>query len=249
MAIFGVQHFIYLQFVADFIPAWIPWRTFWACFTGVALIASAVGIVFRICDRWAATLLGSMIFLWVILLHTSRIAAKPGDFSEWRGVFQALAMSGCGFVLSAFLTRRKSAVPTRPPGPHELLSALSKWGAKASPYFIGISMAALGVEHFVFTDVTAPQVPVWIPGTTLGNYLTGAALIALGAGICVEWSRWWSSALLGMVIFLSMAMVHLPVVLKSTRFESDWTKTFVLSGGAILLAALGTGNRPSDALV
>jgi len=247
MAIFGVQHFIYLQFVADFIPAWIPWRTFWACFTGVALVASAVGILFRIWDRWAATLLGSMIFLWVILLHTSRIAAKPDDFSEWRGIFQALAMSGCGFVLSAFLTRRKSAVPALASGPHELLTAVSKWGAKAAPYFIGISMAALGVEHFVFTEVTVPQVPVWIPGTTLGNYLTGAALIALGAGICVELSRWWSSALLAMVIFLSMAMVHLPVVLKSTRFESDWTKTFVLSGGAILLAGLAMENRRSNA--
>ena len=90
MAIFGVQHFIYLQFVTDFIPAWIPWRTFWACFTGVALIAAAVGILFQIWDRWAATLLGTMIFLWVLLLHTSRLAARPDDFGEWRGIFQAL---------------------------------------------------------------------------------------------------------------------------------------------------------------
>src|SRR5438309_1769197 len=66
MGIFGVQHFIFLQFVADFIPAWIPWRTFWAGFTGVALLAAATGIVFRIWDRWAATLLGTMIFLWVV---------------------------------------------------------------------------------------------------------------------------------------------------------------------------------------
>src|SRR5437868_5229947 len=36
MGILGVQHFIYLDFVAHFIPDWIPWRTFWACFTGVA---------------------------------------------------------------------------------------------------------------------------------------------------------------------------------------------------------------------
>jgi uncharacterized membrane protein len=249
MAIFGVQHFIYLQFVADFIPAWIPWHTFWACFTGAALIASAVGIVFRIWDRWAATLLGSMILLWVLLLHTSRIAINPGDFGEWRGIFQALAMSGCGFILSAFLTRRKSTVLTQPTATQKLLSALSEWGAKASPYFIGVSMVALGVQHFVFAEVNAPQVPVWIPGTTLGNYLTGAVLIGLGTLICFEVSRWWSSALLGMVIFLSMLMVHLPVVLKSTRFESDWTKTFVLSGGAILLAALAMEKGRGNALL
>src|SRR6185436_19627650 len=103
MAIFGAQHFIYLQFVADFIPSWIPWRTFWACFTGAALIASAAGIVFRIWDRWAAAALGGMILAWILLLHTSRIAATPRDFGEWRGLFQALAMSGCAFVLFASL--------------------------------------------------------------------------------------------------------------------------------------------------
>jgi uncharacterized membrane protein len=89
MAIYGVQHFIYLQFVADFIPAWIPGHRFWACFTGVALIAAAVGIVLKQWDRLAATLLGSMIFLWVILLHTSRLAAKPHDQAEWRGIFRS----------------------------------------------------------------------------------------------------------------------------------------------------------------
>jgi uncharacterized membrane protein len=52
MAIFGVQHFIYLDFVAGFIPTWIPWRVFWACFTGAALIAAAVGIVVKLWDRW-----------------------------------------------------------------------------------------------------------------------------------------------------------------------------------------------------
>jgi hypothetical protein len=93
MAIFGVQHFIYLRFVADFIPAWIPWRTFWACFTGFALFAAAVGIAFKIWDRWAATLLGTMSFLWGLLLHTSRIAHIPDDFEN--GAAFSPLMSGC----------------------------------------------------------------------------------------------------------------------------------------------------------
>jgi uncharacterized membrane protein len=242
MAIFGVQHFIYLQFVSDFIPAWIPWRTFWACFTGVALIAASVGIVFKIWNQWAATLLGTMIFLWVILLHTSRLLAKPTDFGEWRGIFQALAMSGCAFVLAQNVGRREQAVEMPPKGPARALTGLSELGARLAPYFIGVSMAALGLQHFVFFNVAAPQVPVWIPGTVTGNYWSGSALIASGVGICLPWTRRWSSALLGIMVFLSMAIIHLPVVLSSSRFESDWTKTFVLSGGAILLAALTKGD-------
>ena len=66
-------------------------------------------------------------------------------------------------------------------------------------------MTALGLEHFVFAQVTAPQVPVWIPGTAAGNYLTGTALIVLGVGICLPAFRRRSSTLLGIIILLSMS--------------------------------------------
>jgi len=236
MAIFGVQHFIYLGFVANFIPVWIPWRTFWACFTGVALIAAAIGIIFKIWDRWAATLLGTMIFLWVILLHTSRLAARPEDFGEWRGIFQALAMSGCAFALAQGVARREQVVEASPKGLAGSVTTVSELGARLAPYFIGVSMAALGLEHFVFASVPAPQVPVWIPGTVVGNYFSGMALVAAGVGICFQRTRRWASTLLGIIIFLSMLFVHGPVVFSTPRFESDWTKTLVLSGGAFLLA-------------
>jgi uncharacterized membrane protein len=216
MGIFGVQHFIYLDFVAHFIPEWIPWRVFWACFTGVALIAAAGGIIFKLWDRSAATLLGIMIFLWVVLLHTSRIAAEPAAFAEWRGIFQALAMSGCAFALAG--------------------NAGSPRSLKLAPLLMGVGMIGLGAEHFIFAKVTAPQVPVWIPGTVAGNYLAGALLIGCGAGFCWNRSRRDSAVLLAVLVFSSMLVFHLPVALRSSRFESDWTKTFVLSGGAILLA-------------
>jgi len=224
MGIFGVQHFIYLDFVAHFIPEWIPWRGVWACFTGAALIAAASGIILKLWGRWAATLLGIMIFLWVVLLHTSRIAAQPAEFAEWRGIFQALAMSGCAFVLAG--------------------NAGSARSLKAAPFFIGIAMMGLGLEHFIFAKVTAPQLPVWIPGTELGNYLAGALLIACGAGIFWTRTRRNSAFLLAILVFSSMAVFHLPVALRSSRFESDWTKTFVISGGAILLAKLSKKTKP-----
>jgi uncharacterized membrane protein len=243
MAIFGVQHFIYLQFVADFIPAWIPWRTFWAMFTGIALIAATVGIVFRILNRWAATLLGTMIFLWVILLHTSRIAARPTDFGEWRGIFQALAMSGCAFVLAGYLTKSHPAQPPARPIARAL-GSLSECGTALAPYFVGLSMIALGFEHFIFPNVATPQVPLWIPGMALVNYLMGVFLIGCGMGILFARTRRAASTWLGLMLFASMLVIHLPVVFNSPRFESDWTKTLALSGGAFLLAKAAAQRNP-----
>jgi hypothetical protein len=55
-----------------------------------------------------------------------------------------------------------------------------------------------------------------------------------------------SSTLLGIIIFLSLLVVHAPAVFNSPRFESDWTKTLVLSGGAFLLAK--TGKRHDNSI-
>ncbi|HTI71849.1 MAG TPA: hypothetical protein VMF06_17870 [Candidatus Limnocylindria bacterium] len=239
IAIFGAQHFIYLQFVADFIPAWIPWRTFWACFTGVALMSAAVGIVFRLWNRQAATWLGTMIFLWVVLLHTSRIAAKPTDFGEWRGIFQALSMSGCAFALAGFLRQQRQ--------PQDVRESVPALDGRLAPWFIGVAMTALGAEHYIFATDANAQVPLWLPANAPSNYLCGTVLILLGVGICIPRTRRNASALLGLAILLSMLFVHLPIALRSTHFESDWTKTFMMSAGAFLLAAISERRSPVPA--
>ena len=99
MIIAGMEHFIYLPYVVDFVPAWIPGHRFWACFTGAALIAGGCGLLLRSTARLAAALLGLAIFTWVLVLHLPR-AFQYQDANEWTSVFQALAMSGIAFVLA-----------------------------------------------------------------------------------------------------------------------------------------------------
>jgi hypothetical protein len=106
MIIFGVDHFLYVQFVAALVPAWIPGHVFWTYFAGVALISSGIAIITKIQLKLVATLLGIMIFLCFILLHIPRAIADPfGDKgNEVTSVFQALAFSGIAFIV-AFTTK------------------------------------------------------------------------------------------------------------------------------------------------
>lgn len=100
MILGGVQHFVYADFVAQLVPAWIPGTRFWVYFTGVALIAGGVGIVLPKTQRLAAVMSGIMIFLWVVLLHIPRALADLHDTGEISGVFEALALSGVAFILA-----------------------------------------------------------------------------------------------------------------------------------------------------
>jgi len=98
--VFAVQHFMYAQFVASLIPAWIPARLFLAYFTGVAFIAAAISIATGIVLRLAGVLLGTMFFLWVLLLHVPRVASAPRNGDEVTSLLVALAISGVGFALA-----------------------------------------------------------------------------------------------------------------------------------------------------
>ena len=99
---FGIDHFLYAKDVADYIPSWIPNHIFWVYFAGAALLGSGVGIMFKIKQRLSATLLGTMIFIWFIILHIPKaIFAPSADMGgEVTSAFLALAYSGIAFVIA-----------------------------------------------------------------------------------------------------------------------------------------------------
>jgi uncharacterized membrane protein len=107
--VFGIDHFLYVQFVASLVPAWIPGSIFWTYFCGSALIAAGAGMMLGIRARLAAGLLAAMIFAWLIMLHVPRAIAQDygSDMgNEWTSVFEALAFSGIAMVLSRTLPRK-----------------------------------------------------------------------------------------------------------------------------------------------
>jgi uncharacterized membrane protein YphA (DoxX/SURF4 family) len=98
----GIQHFLFVPFVATLVPAWVGAARFWTYFAGVALIAGGLGIIVPWTTRLAGALSGLMIFLWFVMLHIPRALAATEAASrrnEWTAVFEALAMSGIALVL------------------------------------------------------------------------------------------------------------------------------------------------------
>ena len=110
----GIQHFVYADFVMKLVPAWIPGARLWVYFTGIALIAGGVGLLLPKTQRLAATMVGIMILLWVVLLHVPRALADLHAAGETSGVFEALALSGAAFILADRGRAMKQEVPVGP---------------------------------------------------------------------------------------------------------------------------------------
>ncbi len=99
---FGIDHMVYGKEAMDYIPSWIPGHLFWIYFCGAALLGSSLAILLNIRRRLFAALLGGMILIWVIILHTPKaIADTLTDHNgEVSSGFLALAYCGIAFVIA-----------------------------------------------------------------------------------------------------------------------------------------------------
>jgi uncharacterized membrane protein len=94
LIIFGIDHFLVLQFIAGFVPSWIPWHSFWSAFFGVAFIAAGIGIALNFLARWSYAGIALMFAIWVLTLHLPRVLHALHDPDEWSSFFIALSLWG-----------------------------------------------------------------------------------------------------------------------------------------------------------
>lgn len=102
LVLFGIDHFLYAEFVRTLVPTWIPGDLFWTYFAAIALIGSGISFCLGIKKRLVGILFGCMLFIWLIVLHIPRaINHPPGDNgNELTSVFQCLGFSGIGFLIA-----------------------------------------------------------------------------------------------------------------------------------------------------
>lgn len=102
---FGIDHFIYIDFIKMLVPAWLPGQVFWTYLAGAALIAAGLAIIFKVMTKLSAALLGIVILIWLFVLHIPRAISDPvtGNGNEIVSAGDTLAFSGIAFLI-AFLS-------------------------------------------------------------------------------------------------------------------------------------------------
>ena len=97
----GIQHFMYLEFVASLIPPWFPGDAVrWTQIAGIMLLCCGAGLVPRATAPFAAMLSGAMVFSWFWIVHIPR---SLGAVSDRIAVHEALLVSGIALVIAGFL--------------------------------------------------------------------------------------------------------------------------------------------------
>src|SRR5262249_41753588 len=152
-----------------------PGRMFWVYFVGIALIAAALSIATKIWVHWSGLLFGTMMFLFVAMLYLPFALTHMHARITWTIVFRESSFGGAGWLLAA--------------------TAKDGWRGpiKTTLITVGrivIALAAIffGVQHFLH-PLGLPGVPLqkempaWVPGRMLIDYVTGAAELIAGASV------------------------------------------------------------------
>lgn len=124
--------------------------------------------------------------------------------------------------------------------------SLDKIVASANVCF-AIPLAVFGAEHLLDPSLFMNLVPRYMPWRMFWVYFVGCALIAAALSIATKaWVRW-SGLLFGIMMFLFVAMIHLPGALALKNDRIIWTIVFreTSFGGAgwILAATASDGWR------
>ena len=247
----GVMHFKFARFVAGIVPEWIPFRLFWAYFTGVALFAAGISIVLRRHVRLAAVLLALMLSIFVGLIHgpsmIHSVIHSPGDyrvlwsFNGTGGLNNALkdVSLTVGALILAIHQPSKSGNRKRTLG-------------RTLQSIFGAIMLLFGIEHFLYAQYT-PGIPswsfvtFWIPFRLFWGYVAGAALVIGGAMLLAKKRPAKSAIGLGLMLLVVTILTYALRMAAGQGSYSELTnaiKDIAVAGGALILAGLTKTEDP-----
>ena len=229
LAVFGIQHLVHGDFVTRLVLSWpapLPAPPLAAYAVGAALVAVGLAIFFGWRTREVALITAAFLLASFVWLSLPRAVADCQWCGQWTSALKTLAFCGGALLVAATL-----------PGPLPGRRAIAATGL----LFFAAFLLLCGLQHFIWAGPVSGLVPAWMPGRLLWTYFAGMALIAGGIGILVPLTRRLAGALLALMIFSWVFLVHLPLAVKywGTQSGNQTTAMFealAFSGIGMMIA-------------
>lgn len=104
LVIFGIAHFLYLDFTASMVPPWLPGgQKFWAAATGIGHLAAGVAFLTGVRARLAAVCVTAMFGSFSILIHLPLILSDSRAHLGWVMNAINLALTGAAGAVATYL--------------------------------------------------------------------------------------------------------------------------------------------------
>lgn len=107
--------------------------------------------------------------------------------------------------------------------------------------FFAVPLAVFAIEHFFGARFMQTMIPSWVPAHLFWAYFVGYALLAAATSLTVRKFVRLSSTLLGLMFFLFVLMIHVPLALARPQDRFAWAvvlRDLSFAAGACAFAGL-----------
>ena len=105
----GLSHWMYTKETVALIPAWLPFKTFWAYLTGAGQMASGLGVLFGVLPRLAAWAEACQITLYTLLIWMPAIFVTPRGRLPWTALWISWTIGAAAWVVAQNAGRKSGA--------------------------------------------------------------------------------------------------------------------------------------------
>lgn len=211
-------------------PPWILRSPVFVAAIGIVLVLTGVGIITGYKARLAGYVLAGLLLLYVVIIYDPRVAANIRNPGNWTSGAELLCMCGAALVTAGMEPRRRKSIPAA--GPRKAPFA------EVGRILYALPLIVFGVQHFMYARFVATLVPAWIPARLFWAYFVGTAFFAASISLMTRIKAFLAAALLGLMFFLWVVIVHAPRIALTPHNANEWTSGLValaMSGGAFLL--------------
>ncbi|MEO7212581.1 hypothetical protein [Mucilaginibacter sp.] len=216
--IFGIQHFMYAQFVATLVPAWIPLKLFWAYFVGVAFILASISIIINKYALFSSVLLGIILAMFIVLIHIPNLVSHPQEPQRWTRALQDVVIMGTALMVTGELKLQT-----------------------AGKYLFAVPIIILALQHFTHASFVTAKVPAWFPAVEVWDYIVGVVMAIAAIGIITNRYMGAPALILALLLLTFALLYHVPLLLADAHNGQQWTGAMLdiaIVGGAFIAAAL-----------
>lgn len=216
----GMQHIIYLQFVATLVPAYMPVPVFWAALTGAGMMLAGISFLLQRRTQIAALLLSIMMAGFIVMIHIPKLTAAPHEINNWIRAMQDLAILGTAMMLTSVKTFNKAGIT-----------------------LYALPLILLGVAHFMHPALITPKLPAYLPAARVLDYLVGAAMVALAVCIIAKRYAQMAALALGIMLLVFALLYSVPTLAGNIKNGAEWTTLLlalaVAAGGFVAAGKVG----------
>ncbi|HVU45935.1 MAG TPA: DoxX family membrane protein [Terracidiphilus sp.] len=237
----GILALIYGDFAMGWQPvaAWMPGRTALAYGSGVLMLLSGAGLLFRASVAWSVRVLFLYLIVWA-LLKVPALVVAPQIEGVWLGIGELTVLLAGGWTLFATLGDIAPA--------SKLARLAGERGVWIARVLFAVSLLPIGLSHLIYTKETVALVPAWLPDRTFWAYLTGVGQMACGVGVLIRlWPRVAAYGEAAMVSLFAL-LVWAPAIVAGPRTRLPWTAFWIswaIAAAAWVVAVNAGSKRPA----